>query len=112
MSDPPRRDVPAVLASLRAAGIRLAVMTGDQPATAATIARQVGLPGTVVDAAAAGALDGAGADVAVFARVHPEHKLGLVRRWQERGEVVAVTGDGVNDGPALLRADIGVALGG
>ena len=110
MTDPPRRDVPAVIESLRTAGIRLAVMTGDQPATAATIAREVGLPGEVVDAAAAGALDGRD-DVAVFARVRPEHKLALVRRWQGIGEVVAVTGDGVNDGPALRRADIGVAMG-
>jgi P-type Ca2+ transporter type 2C len=111
MTDPPRRDVPAVVSSLRAAGIRLAVMTGDQPATAATIAREVGLSGAVVDAAAEGALDAADADVAVFARVRPEHKLALVRRWQQAGEVVAVTGDGVNDGPALRRADIGVAMG-
>ena len=110
MTDPPRRDVPAVIESLRTAGIRLAVMTGDQPATAATIAREVGLPGEVVDAAAEGALDGRD-DVAVFARVRPEHKLALVRRWQGIGEVVAVTGDGVNDGPALRRADIGVAMG-
>ena len=111
MTDPPRRDVPAVVESLRTAGIRLAVMTGDQPATAATIARSVGLSGTVVDVASDGGLDVAADDVAVFARVRPEHKLALVRRWQEAGEVVAVTGDGVNDGPALRRADIGVAMG-
>ena len=111
MLDPPRRDVAAVVADLAAAGIRLAVMTGDQPATAASIAHEVGLVAPVVDAARPGALDERLGDVAVFARVRPEHKLSLVRAWQEAGEVVAVTGDGVNDGPALRGADIGVAMG-
>lgn len=111
MADPPRRGVPAVVTALRGAGIRLAVMTGDQPATAAAVARQVGLTGRVVDVSAppAGGVDAA--DGTVYSRVRPADKLALVRRWQESGEVVAVTGDGVNDGPALRRADIGVAMG-
>ncbi len=114
MTDPPRAGVAHVIADLAAAGIRLAVMTGDQPGTAATVAREVGLVGTVVDASRLGDRPlgpEVGDGVAVYARVRPEHKLALVRRWQEAGEVVAVTGDGVNDGPALRRADIGVAMG-
>ena len=115
LTDPPRQDLGPVLAGLDAAGIRLAVMTGDHPATAGAIARRVGL---VADDAVvltgddlAGAEGSPASDVAVYARVRPEHKLDLVRRWQEAGEVVAVTGDGVNDGPALRMADIGVAMG-
>ncbi len=115
MTDPPRSGVADVVDALRAAGIRLAVMTGDQAATAATVAQQVGLVGDVVDVSevvAAGESHRVDHDaVAVYARVRPEHKLALVRRWQDAGEVVAVTGDGVNDGPALRRADIGVAMG-
>jgi Ca2+-transporting ATPase len=115
LTDPPRQDLGPVLAALDAAGIRLAVMTGDHPATAGAIARRVGL---VADDAVvltgddlAGAEGSPASDVVVYARVRPEHKLDLVRRWQEAGEVVAVTGDGVNDGPALRMADIGVAMG-
>ena len=110
MTDPPRHGLGPVLDDLSTAGIELVVMTGDHPATAASIARQVGIVGPVIDAGAGGSLDGEAA--AVYARVRPEHKLGLVRRWQAAGEVVAVTGDGVNDGPALRMADIGVAMGG
>ena len=116
MTDPPRTGVPDVVHALERAGIRLTVMTGDQAATAATVAEQVGLAGAVVDLSDADLAeptwrpDGS-ARVAIYARVRPEHKLALVRSWQEAGEVVAVTGDGVNDGPALRRADIGVAMG-
>ena len=110
MSDPPRLGVAEVVESLEAAGLRLAVMTGDQPATARTVASAVGLTGPVHDAAT-GLRGDETAEVTVYARVRPEHKLELVRLWQEAGEVVAVTGDGVNDGPALRRADIGVAMG-
>jgi Ca2+-transporting ATPase len=116
LTDPPRQDLGPVLAALEGAGIRLAVMTGDHPATAEAIARRIGLVGedTVVltgDDLEAGAGGTPSAEVAIYARVRPEHKLDLVRRWQESGEVVAVTGDGVNDGPALRMADIGVAMG-
>jgi len=112
MTDPPRAGVASVVEALAAAGIRLAVMTGDQPATAATVARQVGLAGDVLDVGEGDGIDAPQRDgVAIYARVRPDHKLALVRRWQAAGEVVAVTGDGVNDGPALRRADIGVAMG-
>jgi Ca2+-transporting ATPase len=115
LTDPPRQDLGPVLGALDAAGIRLAVMTGDHPATAGAIARRVGLVGddavVLTGDELAGAEGSPDADVAVYARVRPEHKLDLVRRWQESGEVVAVTGDGVNDGPALRMADIGVAMG-
>jgi P-type Ca2+ transporter type 2C len=110
MTDPPRVGVDIVVERLASAGIGLVVMTGDAPMTAASIAEQVGLPGRVVDASLAGT-DFADDEAAVYARVRPEHKLSLVRRWQARGDVVAVTGDGVNDGPALRMADIGVAMG-
>ena len=96
LTDPPRHDLQPVLAALDRAGIRMAMMTGDHPATAAAIARRVGLAVT---------------PETVFARVRPEGKLALVSAWQDAGEVVAVTGDGVNDGPALRMADIGVAMG-
>ncbi len=117
LADPPRQDVAPVLALLEGAGIRVAVMTGDHPATAEAIARRVGLlhdSGT--DLVRTGrdlddGIDSASLGAVLFARVRPEHKLALVRAWQEAGEVVAVTGDGVNDGPALRRADIGVAMG-
>ncbi|HET9946086.1 MAG TPA: cation-transporting P-type ATPase [Actinomycetes bacterium] len=115
LTDPPRQDLGPVLAALDGAGIRLAVMTGDHPATAGAIARRVGLVGddavVLTGDDLAGAEGSPASDVAVYARVRPEHKLDLVRRWQEAGEVVAVTGDGVNDGPALRMADIGVAMG-
>jgi Ca2+-transporting ATPase len=110
MTDPPREGIADVVDALAEAGIRMAVMTGDQPATAATIARQVGVSGQVLDVGD-GLAPAGQSEVAVYARVRPEDKLTLVRRWQAAGEVVAVTGDGVNDGPALRRADIGVAMG-
>jgi Ca2+-transporting ATPase len=115
LTDPPRQDLGPVLGALKAAGIRLAVMTGDHPATAGAIARRVGLVGdgavVLTGDDLAGAEGPPATDVVVYARVRPEHKLHLVRRWQAAGEVVAVTGDGVNDGPALRMADIGVAMG-
>ena len=99
------------------AGICVVMITGDHPATARAIAREVGLPpGQVVTGAEIGALaeDGLREAVAranVFARVSPEHKLKLVEALRANGEIVAVTGDGVNDAPALKRADVGVAMG-
>jgi P-type Ca2+ transporter type 2C len=118
LEDPVRPEVPAAIAECHAAGMRVVMMTGDHRATALSIARQAGLR---VDAPA---LDGAGlaalsdaalaehlATTTVFCRVQPEQKLRLVRAFQARGEVVAMTGDGVNDAPALKAADIGVAMG-
>jgi Ca2+-transporting ATPase len=109
MTDPPRDGLAPVLTALSGAGISLVVMTGDHPATATAISRRVGLTGRVLDAGASTSLDGR--EATVYARVRPEHKLALVQAWRRAGEVVAVTGDGVNDGPALRMADIGVAMG-
>lgn len=113
--DPVRRGVEEVAEAFRRAGVRLALVTGDHPATASVIAARVGLPhdrvvnGSELDEPDDGSADVR--DVHVFARIRPEQKLGLIRGWQERGEVVAMTGDGVNDAPALRHADIGVAMG-
>jgi Ca2+-transporting ATPase len=115
--DPPRPEVPGAVALARAAGIRVVMVTGDAAPTALSIARQIGLPvgrcieGNQFDALDDDALAAAVAEGATFARTTPEHKLRLVEVLQARGEVVAMTGDGVNDAPALKRADIGVAMG-
>ena len=115
--DPPRPEVPDAVARAQAAGIRVIMITGDHPATALAIARLIGIPRTRVltgeDLAEyhGAALSDALGDVNVFARVRPEQKLLLVEQLQARGEIVAMTGDGVNDAPALKRADIGVAMG-
>ena len=115
--DPPRPEVPGALAALRAAGIRVLMLTGDHPATAQAIARAVGLPaervltGRDLDGLNEAALEQAVAEIALFARIAPEHKLRLVQALQARGEVVAVTGDGVNDAPVIKQAAIGVAMG-
>lgn len=121
MADPPRPEVTAAVDACRRAGIRLVMVTGDYGLTAEAVARRVGIvdgPARVVTGSDLDALDdgalGAllGGDVQVlFARVRPEHKLRLVDAFERRGEVVAVTGDGVNDAPALKRAGIGVAMG-
>jgi Ca2+-transporting ATPase len=111
--DPPRPGVAEAVARVTDAGIRVVMITGDHPATAAAIARRVGLPagrtvtGAHLDAEHDISLD----EVNVFARVSPEHKLRIVEALQARGEVVAMTGDGVNDAPALKRADVGVVMG-
>ncbi|MFY8119139.1 MAG: cation-translocating P-type ATPase, partial [Roseateles sp.] len=119
LEDPLRPDVPAALAECRAAGIRVAMITGDHPATALAIARQAGLDlsgghlsGAELDALDEAALRERVAHTQVFCRVRPEQKLRLVQALQARGEVVAMTGDGVNDAPALRAAHIGVAMGG
>jgi len=119
LEDPPRSDVAGAISACRAAGIRLAMVTGDDPHTAAAIAAQVGLLGPdaivcrgdelpVDDTELGELLD---RDGVVVARVTPEDKLRITRALQARGHVVAMTGDGVNDGPALRAADIGVAMG-
>ena len=122
MIDPPRQEAVAAVASCRQAGILVKMITGDHPATAAAIARQVGLvpdevgPADALTGRQLEALDNgefieAAIETAVFARVSPEQKLRLVEALQARGHVVAMTGDGVNDAPALKKADIGVAMG-
>jgi Ca2+-transporting ATPase len=115
--DPPRPEVPDAVAKAQAAGIRVIMITGDHPATALAVARLVGIPGTRVltgedlDEYQGDALGEALGEVNVFARVRPEQKLRLVERLQAQGEIVAMTGDGVNDAPALKRSDVGVAMG-
>jgi Ca2+-transporting ATPase len=117
--DPVRPAVPAAIASCRAAGVRVVMITGDSPATARAIARDAGLGDDVVvdHGAALAALDDDALrarmrEVGVVARAVPTHKLRIVRALQADGHVVAMTGDGVNDAPALRAADIGVAMGG
>ena len=120
MIDPPRPEAIEAVRHCRAAGIRVKMITGDHLLTAAAIARTIGLEGAADRFAVSGRdLDKLGEDelsdvvenAAVFARVAPEQKLRLVRALQARGHVVAMTGDGVNDAPALKQSDIGVAMG-
>jgi len=123
MIDPLREEAKPAIATCREAGIRVSMITGDQPATAAEIARQLGLDrdarGNRLKTVHARELEGldedgwarVAAESAVFARVSPEHKLRIIEGLRRRGHVVAMTGDGVNDAPALKAADIGVAMG-
>ena len=119
LMDPPRADVASAIADCRAAGIRVVMVTGDQLATARHVAQTLGLTdgdGAVLPGEALERLQDFGGEAAVlaarvFARVSPAQKMALVTRLQARGEVVAMTGDGVNDAPALKQADIGVAMG-
>ncbi|HWT10617.1 MAG TPA: HAD-IC family P-type ATPase [Roseomonas sp.] len=118
LADPPRPEARAAVAACRAAGIRVVMMTGDHAATGVAIAAELGIAAAprALTGAALDALDDAGLAAAVartdvFARVSPEQKLRLVEALQRDGTVVAMTGDGVNDAPALKRADIGIAMG-
>ncbi len=118
LADPPRPEVPAALAQCRDAGVRVIMMTGDHPETARAIAREVGLSARpdVVTGAEVEALDDLAlrarlAQVDLCARLQPHHKLRIVQALRRDGEVVAMTGDGVNDAPALKAADVGVAMG-
>ncbi|MFN4072066.1 MAG: cation-translocating P-type ATPase [Thermus sp.] len=111
--DPPRPEVPQAVAKVLKAGVRVVMVTGDHPATALAIAHRVGIPAEVVATGEEieGLSDEELLEVDVFARVKPEDKLRIVEAFQRAGEVVAMTGDGVNDAPALKRADVGVAMG-
>jgi Ca2+-transporting ATPase len=114
--DPPRPEARDAIRLCQKAGIQVKMITGDQRATAAAIARELGLSGAVLsgadlDALAVDELSSQIEKTAVFARVAPEHKVKIVKALKARGHVVAMTGDGVNDAPALKHADIGVAMG-
>jgi Ca2+-transporting ATPase len=116
--DPPRSEVRDAVAVCRTAGIRPVMITGDHPLTAKAIAEELGiatddrvLTGLDLDRLSDAEFDAAASEVSVFARVSPEHKLRIVGSLQHQDQVVAMTGDGVNDAPALKQADIGVAMG-
>jgi Ca2+-transporting ATPase len=119
MMDPPRPESAAAVASSIRAGIRPVMITGDHKVTASTIARQIGIltdefgamEGSELETISDEELQKRVRDITVFARVSPEHKIRIVRAWQQQGHVVAMTGDGVNDAPALKQADIGIAMG-
>ena len=118
LADPLRPGVAEAVAECAAAGVRVVMITGDAPGTAAAVARQAGLradrtvTGPELEVLSDAALAARASEADVFARAVPETKLRLVQALRARGEVVAMTGDGVNDAPALKAADIGVAMGG
>ena len=119
MIDPPREEVKQAVARCREAGIRPVMITGDHPATAMAIAKELGIASETDRVVTGQELDAMSDDelatnvdnIAVYARVAPEHKLRVVRAWKGRGEIVAMTGDGVNDAPAVKAANIGIAMG-
>lgn len=119
MIDPPREESMQAVADAKRAGIRTVMITGDHKVTATAIARKIGiftdgdmaLEGVELDAMSDEELDQKLAKIAVYARVSPENKIRIVDAWQRKGRIVSMTGDGVNDAPALKKADIGVAMG-
>lgn len=119
LHDPVREGVTESISQCASAGIRTIMITGDHPSTAKSIAREIGLTnpdsfisGSMLDLMNDGELQERIRDLSVFARVTPEHKLRIIRALQSNGEIVAMTGDGVNDAPALRAANIGIAMGG
>ena len=119
MQDPPREESAAAVAKCKAAGIRPIMITGDHLITACAIAREIGIldgsgrgvEGKEIESLTDEELDDFVTDVSVYARVSPEHKIRIVGAWQRKGYIVSMTGDGVNDAPALKQADVGVAMG-
>ncbi|KAJ5484964.1 Calcium-transporting ATPase 1 [Penicillium diatomitis] len=123
MNDPPRKDVHKSIRRLMAGGVRVIMITGDAETTAVAIAKKLGMPisdsptarpvlrGDEIDHMSTGELAQAIATTSIFARTSPDHKMKIVRALQSRGDVVAMTGDGVNDAPALKKADIGISMG-
>lgn len=115
--DPPRAEIADAVKTAQRAGVRIVMITGDHPGTARAVAEVIGIPASVVltgaeiDAYSRDALRDAARTTNVFARVSPAHKLKLVEALQADGQIVAMTGDGVNDAPALKRADVGIAMG-
>ncbi len=119
MMDPPREESKAAVAECKRAGIRPIMITGDHKVTAAAIAKRIGIledeseacEGAEIDKMSDEELKDFVEGISVYARVSPEHKIRIVRAWQDKGNIVSMTGDGVNDAPALKQADIGVAMG-
>ncbi|MBR3147715.1 MAG: cation-translocating P-type ATPase [Eubacterium sp.] len=117
--DPPRNESAQAVADCRAAGIKPVMITGDHKVTASAIARRIGImkegdlayTGPEVDRMSDKELDEKLEKISVYARVSPDNKIRIVKAWQKKGEIAAMTGDGVNDGPALKNADVGVAMG-
>jgi Ca2+-transporting ATPase len=118
MIDPPRPEARAALRTCEEAGIRVVMITGDHPRTAEAVARELGLlkdgrivTGSELEAMSQETFEEEVEAIQVYARVSPAHKLRVVTAWQQRGHIAAMTGDGVNDAPALKKADIGIAMG-
>lgn len=119
MVDPPREESKLAVEKCKRAGIRPIMITGDHKITAAAIAKRIGIlsdvqeacDGAVLDSMTDEELESFVEGISVYARVSPEHKIRIVRAWQKKGHIVSMTGDGVNDAPALKQADVGVAMG-